>query len=156
MLARVLATALCLSVCLSVCLSQVGVLSKRLNVSSWFLAWELPSTCPTVYCKKIRPPSKITARISLWNFIPNSGLRKFRHGISIVEACYRLSSRKVDCSERDKLDCRRTTKLTIPPSSDARPLVYHSDRQAPATALFRRAGPLATADTRCCRPWPVH
>jgi len=33
---------------------------------------------------------------SLWNFAPNFGLRKFRHGISIVEACYQLSSRKVD------------------------------------------------------------
>jgi len=33
---------------------------------------------------------------SLWNFDLNSGLRKFRHGISIVEACYQLSSRKVD------------------------------------------------------------
>ena len=26
----------------------------------------------------------------------NSGLRKFRHGISIVETCYLLSSRRVD------------------------------------------------------------
>jgi len=33
---------------------------------------------------------------SLWNFVLNSGLRKFRHGISIVEPCYQLSSRKVD------------------------------------------------------------
>ena len=42
-LARVLAMALCLYVCLSVCvcLSQVCVLSKRLNKSGWFLAWEL-------------------------------------------------------------------------------------------------------------------
>ena len=31
----------------SVRLSQVGVLSKRLNESSWFLACELPSTRPT-------------------------------------------------------------------------------------------------------------
>ena len=37
------------------------------------------------------------------------GLRKFSHGISIVETCYQLSSRKVD-------------KSIIPPSSDARPL----------------------------------
>jgi len=37
------------SVRLSVCLSQVGVLSKRLDESSWFLAWELPSTHPTLY-----------------------------------------------------------------------------------------------------------
>jgi len=37
------------SVCSSVCASQVGVLSKRLNESSWFLARELPSTRPTLY-----------------------------------------------------------------------------------------------------------
>ena len=42
----VLAMGLCLSV--SVCLSQVGVLLKRLNESGWFLACELPSTCPTL------------------------------------------------------------------------------------------------------------
>jgi len=33
---------------------------------------------------------------SLWNFVVKSGLGKFRHGISIVETCYQLSSRKVD------------------------------------------------------------
>ena len=33
---------------------------------------------------------------SLRSFVLNSGLRKFRHGILIVEACYQLSSRKVD------------------------------------------------------------
>jgi len=33
---------------------------------------------------------------SLWNFVLNSGLRKFCHGISMVEKCYQLSSRKVD------------------------------------------------------------
>ena len=33
---------------------------------------------------------------SLWNFVLNSGLRKFLHGISILEMCYQLSSRKVD------------------------------------------------------------
>ena len=33
---------------------------------------------------------------SLWNFVLNYGLRKFRHGISIVETCYQLSLKKVD------------------------------------------------------------
>jgi len=33
---------------------------------------------------------------SLWNFVLNFGLRKFRHGIWIVETCYQLNSRKVD------------------------------------------------------------
>jgi len=33
---------------------------------------------------------------SLWNFVLNSWLGKFSHGISIVETCYQLSSRKMD------------------------------------------------------------
>ena len=33
---------------------------------------------------------------SLWKFVPNCVLRKFYFGISIVETCYQLSSRKVD------------------------------------------------------------
>jgi len=42
----VLAVNLCLCVCLSVCLSKVGVPSKRLQVSSWFLAYTHPSSLP--------------------------------------------------------------------------------------------------------------
>jgi len=59
---------------------------------------------------------------SLWNFVLNSGLTKFRHGISIVETCYQLE--KGGRSKHDKLDRRRSTKLIIPPSSDARPLQF--------------------------------
>ena len=49
------------SVCLSVRvrLSQVGVLSKRMNESGWFLARELHSTYPTLCYKEIHVPSKI-------------------------------------------------------------------------------------------------
>jgi len=43
-------------VCVCVCLSQVDVLSKRMNESSWFLAWELHST---LCYKEIHIPSKI-------------------------------------------------------------------------------------------------
>ena len=39
---------LAMAVCLSVRPSQVGVLLKQLNESSWFLACELPSTRPTL------------------------------------------------------------------------------------------------------------
>ena len=46
-------------------------------------------------------------------------------------------------SERDKLDRRRSAKLTVPSSSDARPLVYHSS----VYSTVPRAGQLATADT---------
>ena len=47
--------------------------------------------------KEIHVPSKIRYRpTSVCNFAPNSGLRKFRHGISIIDACYQLSSRKAD------------------------------------------------------------
>jgi len=65
-----------------------------MNESNWFLACELISTRPTV----LKGNSVISKNkgTSLWNFVLNSGLRKFRHGISIVETCYKLSSRKVD------------------------------------------------------------
>ena len=55
MLARLPAMALCL------CLSQVGVLSKRLNESGWFLVWELLSAYLTLCCKEIQVSSKIRA-----------------------------------------------------------------------------------------------
>ena len=44
------------------------------------------------------------------------------------------------------MDRRRCSKLTIPPSSDSRPLVFHSDRQALPIARLSRQGLLATAD----------
>jgi len=69
---------LAMGLCLSVCPSQVGVLSKRMNESSWLLACELPSTRYTVLKgKSVISRNKGT---SLWNFVLNSGLRKFRHG----------------------------------------------------------------------------
>ena len=53
----------------------------------------------------------------------------------------------------NQLDGRRSTRLTIPPSSDARPLVYDSNHQALSTARFRCAGLLATADTCTLHEW---
>jgi len=44
--------------------------------------------------KEIQSPAKV--RLPLWNFVVNSGLRKFRHGISIVKTCYQPSSTKVN------------------------------------------------------------
>jgi len=46
------------SVCLSVCLSQVGVLSKRMDGLSWFLAWRLV-IYPTLCCKEIQLSTKL-------------------------------------------------------------------------------------------------
>jgi len=53
------------------CLSQVGVLSKRLNEASWFLARELLSTRPMLLTANLaRSKNKGT---SFWNSVPNSG-----------------------------------------------------------------------------------
>ena len=60
---------------------------------------------------------------SLWNFFLNSGPGKFRHGVSIIEACYQLSSRKVDAQNVINLGRRRSTKSQIPlDGPDLRPL----------------------------------
>jgi len=90
-----LALCLCLSVCLSVCLSQVGVLSKRMDGSSWFLACRLHSTSHTLCCMKIHVSTKVTVLPS-GTLSHTPDFKKFCFGISIVETCYRLSSRKVD------------------------------------------------------------
>jgi len=121
---------------LCVCLSQVGVLSKWLNESSWFLARELLSTQIIRVSPKIRVLSSGT-----FSQTPN------------FASVYRSSKRVIVLArqdgrpERDKLDRRQSTKLTIPPSSDARLLAYHSNHKALSTAHFRRAGQLVTADT---------
>jgi len=39
-------------------LSQVGVLLRQLDGLSWFLAWRLPSTCPTLCYKEFQDFSK--------------------------------------------------------------------------------------------------
>ena len=88
--------ALCCETTTVPCLSHVGVLSKRLNESSCFFAWRLFPTYPTVCYKQECSDIYKTKGTSLWHCVPNSGLRKFRHSISIVETCYQLSSRKVD------------------------------------------------------------
>ena len=78
----------------SVCPSQVGVLSKRLNESSCFL--HVSFLPPILHCIKRKFGYLQNKGTSFWNFVLNSGLKKFRHGISIVQTCYQLSSRKVD------------------------------------------------------------
>ena len=74
----------------SVCLSQFGVLSKWMNGQVWFLAWRLLSTSPRL-CSEEIPQNQGT---SPWNFFLNSGLRKFRHSISIVERAINLAGER--------------------------------------------------------------
>jgi len=86
----VFAVVMCLSVCLSVHRSVCqNPVSKRLDKSSWVLACRLPSTYPTLFSvNSVTYKNKVT---SLWTFVPNSGLEKFRHVKSIA-----LSSKLVD------------------------------------------------------------
>jgi len=68
----------CLSVCLSVCVSQVDVLSKPLNKSNCFVAWQLPFTYPTVCYKKIEVTAKIrVSLLSSWTISQTSDLENF-------------------------------------------------------------------------------
>jgi len=92
---------------------------------------------------------------SLWNFVLNSGLRKFCHGISMVEKCYQLSSRKVDAQSVIVINWAVVDQLVDNTSELWRftTIVYRTDRQALSTARFCRTGQLATAYTwfRTCR-----
>ena len=72
--------------CVHVRLSQVGVVSKRMNESSWVLgAWELPFSYPALSYKEIRADLPPIMRVTfVWNFAPKSKLRKFRRCKSIA------------------------------------------------------------------------
>jgi len=115
-LARLLAIRPCVCPSVSVCLSQVGVLSKRLNESSWFLG--MGASFPHILHSVIR---KFGYLQKYENFVPNSGLRKFCFSMSIVETCCQLSLKIPD-----QLDRRRSTNLTI---------AY--DRRRPTASLTR-------------------
>ena len=105
----VLVTALFLSVCS--CLSQVGVLPKGLDGLTWFLTRRLHSSSPTLRYKEILLSIKS---------------RHFRLEVSTKLRTQKISPRHIDrrkvlsiqldkCgrSVRDKLDRRRSTKLTV-------------------------------------------
>ena len=84
------------SVSVSVSVSVTSRSSTKTAERIWLvLARELHSTYPTLCYKKNSCTFKNKGTF-LWNSATNSGLTKFRNGISIVEACYQLGSRKVD------------------------------------------------------------
>jgi len=87
----VLSMALCLSVRLSVRHKSVLYRNGWTNRAGF---WHV-SFLPPVLHSVLKGNSVISKNkgTSVWNFLLNSGLTKFRHGISIVETCYQLSSR---------------------------------------------------------------
>ena len=153
------------SVCLSVvCLSQVRVLSKRLNELSWFFgvdAFFHPSYTALKGNSRI---SKISA-LSCGTLSQTPDLEKILR--RCIDRRNVLSSWKVDAESVinwtvvDQLNSTTQTrpdpirqsprtlsetrarvvefsyKLTVPPSSDACPLVYHSNLQAVFSRIAR-------------------
>ena len=91
MLARALAVAQCPLAC--VCHKSVFCRNGWTNRAGF---WHESFFPPVLHCKEIQVPSGKIRVLPSGNAAPNSGLRKYRHSISIVQACYRLSSRKVD------------------------------------------------------------
>ena len=85
---------LCPPLSVSVCHKWVFYRNCRTNRASFWHLSSIPSA--VLHCVKTKFGYLQNKAISIWNFVLNSGLRKFRHGISIVETCYQLSSRKVD------------------------------------------------------------
>ena len=107
------------SVCLSVCLSVTSRCSVgRDGRSNLVLARGLLSTSPTLCFQEIQVSTKI-------RIVPSGtpDLENFAtaYGSSNVLS---ISLEKGGRSERDELDRRRSTKLIIPSSSDARPLQF--------------------------------
>ena len=120
MLARVLAMALCPCPCLSVTsrcfIETVGRNNLVFGMGGGFFR-------PVLHCVLRKFSYLQNKGTYLWNCFLNSGLRKFRHGISIVERAINLA-RQGRSLQAYKLDRRLSTKLIIPPSSDARPVKF--------------------------------
>jgi len=130
----------------SICLSQVGVLTKWLNESSWLLAWELHSIHPTT------PPSSTTVLkgnsgiYKKSEYFPNSRRRKFyftywslKRVINFTWKRWMLRAWSTGPSSMNKAD--HSSELWYLSTR------YHSNHRALSTAQFHRAGQLATADT---------
>jgi len=64
---------------LSVRVSQAGIVSKRMDESSWFLARKLPSTYPTLCCKEFQVSPKLDT--SLWDFVNKTRRRRRRSSL---------------------------------------------------------------------------
>ena len=92
----VLAMGLCRSVSVSVRLSQLKSVFYRNGWTNRAGFWRVSFFHPSYTVLKGNSVISKNKGTPLWNFVLNSRLRKFRHGIPIVETCYQLSSRKVD------------------------------------------------------------
>ena len=123
MLARYMLSS-CVHVCLLVSHKPV-IVSKQLDESSWvFLAWiGLSFTYSRMLFKAIWVSRKYYVT-SLWDLVPNSGLRKFRHSKSIAlstklvvvvdgRACWRhlYDSRRVVAVYNGSVSCNPLTPL---------------------------------------------
>ena len=144
-LVRVLAMALCLSVSVT---SRSSIETAEPIDRARFVAWEPPSTYLILCKKEIRVSPKIRVLPS-GTLFQTPDFKKFAWAYRSSKRVIDLARERRTRSESDKLGRRRSKKLTVPPSSDARPLVYHSNHQTLSTAQFRRACQLVTADS--CR-----
>ena len=106
-----LALCLCLSVCHKSVFCRNGWTDRTI-----FLTCRLHSTSHTLCCKKIYVSTKITALPS-GTLSHTPDFKKF----CFLEPCL---LEKGGRSERDKVDRRRSAKLTISQSSDSRPLQF--------------------------------
>jgi len=92
--AGTIAMALCPSVCLCLCHKSEFYRSSWTNRAG-FATWASFHPCLYTVLKRNSGITK-NKGTSFWNLVPNSGLRKFCFGISIVKTCCRISSTKVD------------------------------------------------------------
>ena len=109
----------CLSVCLSVCHKPVLYQNRWTDGAHfWYGGFYRLNI---IIIKEIR----LSPKIRLWNFVPNSGLRKFRHVASIDATCCQLVGQRqtfTAINKRLSLVVRWTT------FDRRRWTVYHTNR----------------------------
>jgi len=123
-------------VCLSVCPSQAGVVSKRLDESSWFLAWRLPSTSPTLGFRnlgtsKIKDTScgALSQSMDLENFFAIISQWRCQQNSSTVELgdCSYDNQRVVEGLTITEFITGRSTETLQPHCFDLFSICYHRE-----------------------------
>ena len=107
---------------LSVCLSQVGIVSKREDDSSWYSACRLPSAYPSLCCKKTSVPPKV--RILFFETLFQTiGLENFATPRrSYIATCCQHSSTKADT----RFDNGSSSVEVVDNTCDVRQPVYYT------------------------------
>jgi len=143
---------------LSVRLSQAGIVVKPLDESSWFWHGGCVPAIPHCIVRKFGYLQNKGA--SLWNFVPNAGLRKFCHRSWWCSLMTRSSALSVRILSAVETNCTtnpyRCLQQTWPSTMLTMSFVRQHDRLAVSKSRVRKGSVLIFGDTQMQKEKSLH